>query len=178
MGRGFSRSARVPRSMVSVGLLLGIWVVGVSLFLLQWTVFFDDFVGSESPALARTFDLCADGLFSLLGWDIAQDKSSKFDTIAKILGLSVDLSDTSLEIVKLSNTQSRKQEISEGLEVFLQAGSLSRKDGERLRGRLQFAETQIAGKAASLAYRTLSDKLCTHVHAHTSLKLFCQFYLS
>ena len=23
-----------------------------------------------------------------------------------------------------------------------------------------------------------ADKLCTHVHAYTSLKLFCQFYLS
>ena len=87
---------------------LGIWVIGVSLFLLQWTVFFDDFVGCESPALARTFDLCADGLFSLLGWDIARDKVSNFDTVAKILGLSVDLSDTSLGVVKLSNTENRK----------------------------------------------------------------------
>ena len=138
---------------------LGIWVIGVSLFLLQWTVFFDDFVGCESPALAKTFDLCADGLFSLLGWDIAQDKASNFDTVAKILGLSVDLSDTSLGVVKLSNTENRKQEISDALEVFLQAGSLSRKDGERLRGRLQFAETQIAGKSASLAYRTLSKHI-------------------
>ena len=121
--------------------------VGVSRFLLQWTVFFNDFVSSESPALARTFDLCAGGLFSLLGWDI----------VAKILSLSVDLSDTSLGIVKLSNTESRKQEISEALNFFLQAGSLSRRDGERLRGRLQFAETQIAGNRASLAYRTLSN---------------------
>ena len=41
----------------------------------------------------------------------------------------------------------------------MQAGSLSRKDGERLRGRLQFAESQIAGKQANLAYRILSKRI-------------------
>ena len=90
--------------------------------LLQWTVFFDGFVVCESPSLASTFDLCADGLFSLLGWDIAQDQASNFDMIEN-LGLSVDMSDTSLGVVKLSNTENRKQEISDALEVFLQAGA-------------------------------------------------------
>ena len=135
---------------------LGVWVIGVSLFLLQWTVFFDDFVGCESP---RPLTCVQTGCSPFLDGASRRTKQATLIRFAKILGLSVDLSDKSLGVVKLSNTENRKQEISDALEVFLQAGSLSRKDDERLRGRLQFAETQIAGKSASLAYRTLSKHI-------------------
>ena len=49
---------------------------------------------------------------------------------------------------------------SNSISGVLERNFLSRKDGERLRGRLQFAEAQIAGKAAGLAYKQLTRFLC------------------
>ena len=48
-----------------------------------------------------------------------------------------------------------REELTASLANILQRGFLSCTDGERLRSRLQFAENQIAGKQAGLAYKEL-----------------------
>ena len=135
---------------------LGVWVIGTSLFTLHWSVFFDDFVGFESPELARVHDLCVATLFNLLGWETASDKETSFGSIAQVLGLEINLNDVNLGKVYFCNTENRKADIADALGQILATGHLSRKDGERLRGRLQFCENQIAGKQAGLAFRELS----------------------
>ncbi|CAE7484139.1 unnamed protein product, partial [Symbiodinium sp. CCMP2456] len=55
---------------------LSIWSIGVAIFLLHWGVFFDDFIGCETPVLSKLFELCADGLFMILGWTTAADKGA------------------------------------------------------------------------------------------------------
>ncbi|CAE7493821.1 unnamed protein product [Symbiodinium natans] len=135
---------------------LGIWKVLVVLFLCQINVFFDDFVGVELAPLARLFDIGVCLVFRLLGWDVAEDKESVFDSCAKVLGLKFDLSESRLGRITLCNTESRRDEIFEALSDILSSGYLTQKDGERIRGRLQFAENQIAGKVAGTAYKQLS----------------------
>ncbi|CAE7310167.1 unnamed protein product, partial [Symbiodinium sp. CCMP2456] len=135
---------------------LSVWSIGVVIFLLHWGVFFDDFIGCETPVLSKLFELCADGLFMILGWTTAADKGSDFDTIAKVLGLKIDLSECKLGTIRFANTDNRRDELVASLADILDAGFLSRKDGEKLRGRLQFAEQQISGKRAGLAYQELS----------------------
>ncbi|CAE7266740.1 unnamed protein product [Symbiodinium sp. CCMP2456] len=92
----------------------------------------------------------------ILGWTTATDKGSDFDPIAKVLGLKIDLSECKLGPIRFANTENRHDELVGTLGDILDAGFLSRKDGEKLRGRLQFGEQQISGKRAGLAYQELS----------------------
>eukprot|EP00439_Symbiodinium_sp_Y106_P070600 s945_g12.t1 len=140
---------------------LGIWIIGVHVFLLHWGVYFDDFVGSEEPCLARLFELCADGLFALLGWATSSDKASEFDTIAQVLGLKINLGEAALGFIYFENTEHRRDHLVATLNDIIDSSFLSRKDGERLRGRLQFAEQQISGKRAGLAFRELSKHVAS-----------------
>ena len=135
---------------------LGIWNIGVSVFMLHWGVYFDDFIGSEEPCLSRLFELCADGLFMLLGWATSSDKASKFDTIAQVLGLKINLAEASLGFIYFENTEHRREQLIITIDGIIESLFLSRKDGERLRGRLQFAEQQISGKKAGLAFKEVS----------------------
>ena len=124
--------------------------------MLHWGVYFDDFIGSEEPCLARLFELCADGLFMLLGWATSSDKASKFDTIAQVLGLKINLAEASLGFIHFENTEHRREQLIITIDGIIESSFLSRKDGERLRGRLQFAEQQISGKKAGLAFKEVS----------------------
>ena len=55
----------------------------------------------------------------------------------------------------ISNTESRRQEIFEAISGHLDMGFRALKDGERFRGRRQFAENQIAGRRAASSYKAL-----------------------
>lgn len=58
-----------------------------------------------------------------------------------MLGVQLDLRDAKLGVAQVSNTPERELRFAKVLEK----GKLSRKDGERLRGRLQFANAQLFG---------------------------------
>ena len=125
---------------------LGIWIIGLVLFMLQWSVYFDDFIGVETEVLSKIYDLCVEGLFAILGWETAEDKDTSFGSVAKVLGLRIDLGAARFGRAFFTNTDSRKDELTATITGILERGFLSRKDVERLRGRLQFAENQISGK--------------------------------
>ena len=135
---------------------LGLWRVAVTLLRLQTSVYFDDFVNSEIPCLSKLHEVCMDLLFKLLGWAIAGDKEVQFGSIAKVLGLKVDLSEAHLGRVFMTNTDSRRDEMFETISHILDDDFLSKKKGEQLRGRLQFAECQIAGRTSGMALKRLS----------------------
>ena len=110
----------------------------------------------EVKPLSKLAEMGVSLLFKLLGWDVSSDKETCFDSIAKVLGLKIDLSDSRLGKIYFRNTDSRRDELFDSLSKILEEGRLARKDGERLRGRLQFAEAQISGKVACRAYKRLS----------------------
>ena len=61
----------------------------------------------------------------------------------------------------MRNTASRCDELRDTISAILERGTLARKECERLRGRLQFASNQVAGKKAGLAFKVLSRHLRT-----------------
>ena len=61
----------------------------------------------------------------------------------------------------MRNTASRCDELRDTISTILERGTLARKECERLRGRLQFASNQVAGKKAGLAFKVLSGHLRT-----------------
>ena len=103
---------------------------------------------ARSLRFSRLFDLCAESLFMLLVWDTSPDKPSTFGGIDKVLGLELDLRESQLGRFHMRNTASRCDELRDTISAILERGTLARKECERLRGRLQFASNQVAGKKA------------------------------
>ena len=58
--------------------------------------------------------------------------------------------------VYFENTEHRREQFISTISDVIESSFLSRKDGERLCGRLQFADQQISGKKAGLAFTELS----------------------
>ncbi|CAE7893107.1 unnamed protein product, partial [Symbiodinium sp. KB8] len=75
----------------------------------------------------------------------------------EVLGLEFDLGDTRLGRFYMRNTSSRREELRGNISSILEQGNLPKKECERLRGRLQFASNQIAGKRAGRAFKALTS---------------------
>ena len=125
----------------------------MSLLCLQVNVVFDDFVSAKLSVLAKSADLAFLLLLEILDWDVAADKESNFDTV---LGLKINLPEFQFGRVFFCNTQSRQKELVATVESHLTSETLPQKNGERLRRRLQFAEAQISGKVAGMAFKQVT----------------------
>lgn len=144
---------------------MAIWFVGVCGLGLCWTSFFDDYTVLSKKASANSAAIAAEGLFRLLGIDYATEgkKAVEWDTKVKTLGVVLDLKpelsqgdSQASPFVTVGHTPSRVAELSKTLDEVLSAGSLSLKNAERLRGRLQWFETFASGRVAQQSLRTLS----------------------
>lgn len=90
--------------------------------MLQWishrlhivsSCYFDDFVLLTPVELAKSTEDTFQVLLDLLGWDFDKegDEAGKMGSHVSALGVSVDLSHTAEGIVKVENTDRRKQEL-------------------------------------------------------------------
>ena len=111
----------------------------------------DDYIGAEVPPLAKVFELCVETLFRVLGWETSADKDQPFGPISIALGIELDTTEAKAGFVYLRNTSKRKQELIDLISDILSRGLLTSKECQRLRGRIQFASNQVAGKRAGLA---------------------------
>ncbi|CAE7041545.1 unnamed protein product [Symbiodinium sp. CCMP2592] len=134
----------------------GIWRLGVKMFALVWSFYFDDFLSACKPEERRHVEVVISTLFRLLGWDLSLDKLLPYDVCCKVLGIKIDMSEARLGLFKLANTEKRVLELTAALDEVLLAGRLSHSDCERLRGRLQFASGQLFGRRAKVALHQLS----------------------
>ena len=123
-----------------------LWRIGVVLFQMHWTVFFDDYYLVASEDEAKHVDMAQELIFRLLGWETSSEKEAGFRALAKILGVQVDLSDSMLGRFSVSNVESRVNEMVATIDAVLGRGTLSAAEMRILRrGRLVFAEAQILG---------------------------------
>ena len=164
----------------SVGSFLRIamatWYIGVVGLRLCWTSFFDDFTLLSKKVCAESASIAAEGLFTLLGIDYAREgkKAVPWSTQVKALGVVIDLSpenashDPMGRFVTVGHTATRVTELDNMLGAILKAGRLSRKEAERLRGRMQWFECFASGRIAQQALLTLSGMTST---GRTSEKL-------
>ena len=79
--------------------------------------------------------------------------------LQKFLGLEIDLSSVRLGCFTMQNTKKRRTEIADSIDAILKSGKLPRKEAASLRGRLIFAECQIAGRSAGSAFHILTQHL-------------------
>jgi len=140
----------------------GIWKLGNKLLKLMWTSYFDDFFSITNAAIAKHTDLVIAAMFDLLGWKLSVDKLVDYNTICKVLGVEFDFRMSGAGLTTVNNTADRVRELCEQLDSILELGKLNKGDGERLRGRLQFASGQLFGRSARNNLRVLSKHISSN----------------
>ena len=133
-----------------------IWRIGVVVFNLHWTVYFDDFFLVAEIYESKHVDLAQRLLFMVTGWQTSGEKEGGFSSISRILGVQIDLGDSHLASVTISNVESRVRELTTTIDDLLAKGSMTTAEMRALRGRLVFAEAQIFGRLASVHMKRLS----------------------
>ena len=122
--------------------------------------FFDDFPTLAERALADNTERSVGLLFDLLGIQYAQSgkKCQQFSEEMRALGLIFDLSQFGKGKVLIKHTPKRKRELIERLEEILAKGSLTPKEAESLRGRVQWYESYLFGRIANLAVHRIGKR--------------------
>lgn len=140
-----------------------IWHIGVTHLDLAWSSFFDDFLVYSDEGLARHTEKTVEMLFDLLGWTIAKSggKALPFSNDLDCLGVNIDLSDFQRGVVRISNTEDPKKEISGNISSHLSSKKMTSTEAQKLRGRMQFAENQIFGRQARRCLKAVSEHLHT-----------------
>lgn len=136
-----------------------LWFLGTTQLTLPWTFFYDDFLCFSKVSLAGNTHHAATLLFKLLGWNIAEEgsKAADFAHCLHCLGVTFDLSGTLEQVVKVSNTTSRVEELTRDINSVIKTGSLKKTLANRLRGRMQFAENQIFGRLSRRALKAMAE---------------------
>ena len=98
-----------------------------------------------------------DATFSLLGWRISKHKLIAFDSLCQVLGVHLDLRQSGDQLCFVTNTEDRVEELVKDIGDILTSKLLTRAEGERLRGRLQFASSQVFGRKFRRLLKTLSN---------------------
>ena len=130
----------------------------------MWTCFFDDFLtfskGVHSDNTARTVDM----LFRLLGWRYAVegDKAQEFSASFTALGIQIDLGKFPEGVVEFSNTVKRVKELNETIQLLLNKGPMTVLESQKLRGRMQFADSQLFGRVSKFCMKAVSDHAFVH----------------
>ena len=142
-----------------------LWKLGAKLLHLLWSSYFDDFFSITEAALSKHTELIITSFFNILGWDLSSDKLIPYESVCKVLGVQFDFKMSGEGWTVVTNTKDRVDELCEAIEEILEAGTLRRGDGEKLRGRLLFASGQLFGRRA----RNLVRKLSMHVQSNCKL---------
>ena len=116
---------------------------------LMWSSFFDDFICIAKPEDAG----------SALGWVLSADpeKDKGFASCFTAFGVEFDLSETHNGVLRIGNTQRRRDELEALVKGFIKAEKLTCTESESLRSRLNFAEGQVFGRSAKLALQAIGS---------------------
>ena len=133
-----------------------IWRIGVVIFGLHWTVYFDDYFLVAEVHESKHVDMAQQLLFMILNWQTSDEKEGGFSCLARILGVQIDLADARLGVAVVSNVERRVKELVASIDDILGRGTLSSAEMKVLRGRLVFAEAQIFGPLTGIHMKQLS----------------------
>ena len=132
-----------------------LWALGCKLGLLWSCYCYDDYPILCPEELQQSSVEAAKAFLNLVGFQYAKDRLQDPEGNAEILGMEVDLKESSRGVVKVRNKQDRIDEIGNALDAILDSGKIRPKELSSQLGRLQFADLQIAGRAGKLAMHDL-----------------------
>lgn len=147
-----------------------IWYIGVVGLGLCWSAFFDDYTLVNRSSISANAGHSAEALFTLLGIVFAKEgnKAVDFSSQVRSLGVVLNLEQTEPQefFMTIGHTESRVQELSDCIQLILNAGSINPKDAKRLRGRMQWFESFAFRRVAYQPIKILS-RLSTGREHHT-----------
>ena len=123
-----------------------LWTILVKGALIPTTNYFDDFVllalSGDRSSCSHAFD----EVMNLLGWKLSEDKSTDWSASFEALGVLFEIDQTGSGVLKVRNTEKRREELTSLIQGFLASGVMTQKEALQLRGRLQFAQAQFFGR--------------------------------
>ena len=132
---------------------LALWKVGSTLLHLLWSVYFDNFLCLTRRSESKHVEFCVtpfshfrDGVLGLQHTLQSPGSAARFETVR-------------CKLCFVTNTEERVEELVRELDEALRTKMLPRSEGEKLRGRLQFASSQVFGRK----FRRLLKVLSNHV---------------
>lgn len=99
-------------------------------------------------------------LFRLLGWEYADvgDKAMEFSHCFSALGIVISLDKFSEGVVEFANTDKGRKELSNLISVTVEKGTMSLLEAQKLRGRMQFSDSQLFGRCGKLCLRAVTEQ--------------------
>ena len=139
-------------------LVRALWFIAVKGCCIVWSSFYDDFVTVASRELTTNTEQCIVSLFKLTGWAFAESgrKCQPFALDCEALGVQISLHEAPSKCASITNTQRRIVELLEEFRGLTPNKQLTRVEAQRLRGRMQFAESQLFGRAGRRCIKALS----------------------
>ncbi len=133
-----------------------VWYLGCKLLDLCWLNFFDDYPTLTVQELSKSTMAAAHLLLALLGWDVSGgDKQVDFAQMFNALGVSFEIGRVPEARSVVFNSAKRSADMIKMMEEVLTRGTLSLKEVEVIRGKLQFMEAQAFGKIGKSLLRKL-----------------------
>ncbi len=119
-------------------------------FAVAWTNYFDDFVTFAKADEVASVTGRIKFVFKALGWLFPEDgdKAPDFSHNVSALGVQINVENMHCGVFTIDNTAGRKSDLLQLLDDIITSKKLNRIDAMRLRGRLQFAGGQFAGRIA------------------------------
>ena len=130
------------------------------MFWLPTTAYFDDFTHLEPEVVSAGGRLAMEGLFALLGWEVATGakKAPPFCSVFTALGVRVDVSQAHLGTIQVTNTPERLEALRAEVQSVVASGKLTSGEAASLRGRFQFAASQTFGRFGIVPLKLLAGR--------------------
>ena len=124
-----------------------LWHLQTCLLNIMGTVYYDDFPMLDFKATSGSARKCSEDLLKLLGWQFAEDgrKALRFDCVFTVLGINMDLSQSSVGKVTICTRPDRVQSLLDTVEGLCSRGRVERGEAASLHGQLNFAHGQYIG---------------------------------
>jgi hypothetical protein len=142
-----------------------IWLLGAKELNLPWLNFFDDYPIIFPQQLTKACDSAISLLFNLIGWQISDDpkKCPPFAEQFSALGVSFSVGYLAGSISYVANLQSRVEKVREMLADIIAKKTMTLKQSEILRGKLQHMDSQVFGRIGKMM-KPLYDSSCVAQH--------------
>ena len=135
-----------------------LWWLGCKVLKLTWSNFFDDFITLAKEQESEFVSVIVLQFFKLLGWAVSDgDKDLPFSSVFKALGVQIDWSLWKEGRAMFANTEKRVAELVDTIEKILKAGDLPVAEALSLRGRMQFAHSQLWGRSSKLCLNAVTS---------------------
>ena len=136
-----------------------LWWLACKALAIVWSFYYDDYVSLSVDQMASNTDHAIKAFLFILGWSFATDgeKFMHFSEVFTALGVTICLSESLDGRLTISNTAKRVSELAHVIQGILDDGFLPCGLALKLRGRMQFADGQVYGRAGRLCLRAVTE---------------------